>query len=553
MPRSRLTVLVASAATGLACVAAVSLVAAPASATSPSSAAPELTVSSDGGLVVDDAVHRVFVGDTGNSTIMVADETGALVGTVAGITGVTDLAVSADGSTVYAAAAGGHEIDAIDASDLTVTQRYIVPTTTGPTHLAVTDGTVWFSYGDQWSGDLGSVDLESGTVAMGQFSDKVWGQALLSTSTSEPGLLAVGETGLSTDSMAVLDVSSGTPVQVAWYHGDYSLNDGISDIDVIPGSDQVLVNGHDRDAYANGGFTADGSYPSTSVRSADVGADGRVAQAAGDDVAVYSPLATLPSQQQSFGGPVEAVAWSPDQSRLFALVQDGAGGQPLTLEAVTSDAPGGTSQAPTSLSLSLAPKAPAYGQKVTVTAHLGETTDRTLSLSLSPYGEDTHVVAAGPVDADGDLSFTFKLTRRTAIVASFAGDASDLPARATTTVTTGVPVSTSVSGQYRTAKIGTHRYHWFHKTASPLLVSAIPYLTGRAEEFQMQVRSRGAWATTVDTYVALNSYGRAAVKLGAPGVAGIAVRVRASYVSGASGDTANRTSRGKWIYIRFTR
>ncbi|MGH1555730.1 YncE family protein, partial [Streptomyces sp. L7] len=130
-----------------------------------------------------------------------------VLASVGGISGVSDLAVSDDGTTVYAAAQNTHEIVAIDAATLDVKARYPVATGEGPRYLAVSAGKVWFTYGDQWSGNLGSVDPAtdpaSGTdpVTLGQMPEgvSIWDPGFLDTAASRPGVLAVGETGISTD------------------------------------------------------------------------------------------------------------------------------------------------------------------------------------------------------------------------------------------------------------------------------------------------------------------------------------------------------------------
>lgn len=47
---------------------------------------------------------------------------------------------------------------ALDAATLDIKARYAVATDTGPRYVAFAGGKAWFSYGDQWSGNLGSVD-----------------------------------------------------------------------------------------------------------------------------------------------------------------------------------------------------------------------------------------------------------------------------------------------------------------------------------------------------------------------------------------------------------
>ena len=284
-------------------------------------------VTSPGGIVADGPLKRVFLGDSSAGTVAVTDYSGAVLGSVGGVTGVSDLAVSDDGATVYAAAPQIHEIWAIDAATLDVRTRYTVSTSYGPRHVAFSGGKVWFTYGDQWDGNLGSVDPTvdpaSGTdpVTLTQFPSggSIWGQGLLDTDPSQPGVLAVGETGLSTDSMAVLDVSSGKPALVAYHNGDYTLNNGIGDIDLVPGGTQVLVNGKDRDAYADGKFKAAGSYPDGQF--ADVAPNGVLAQVNGGKVLTYKPGATLPLHTYDLGtSRTAALTWAPDLTKVFALV-----------------------------------------------------------------------------------------------------------------------------------------------------------------------------------------------------------------------------------------
>jgi hypothetical protein len=116
------------------------------------------TVVSPGGMVAHAGLQRVFVADRSGGTITAADWSGGLVKKVSGVSDVTGLVLSDDGSTLYAAAGGSHEIVAFDAATLTVKNRWAVDTTEGPRDVAFTAGKLWFSYGDQWDGNLGSID-----------------------------------------------------------------------------------------------------------------------------------------------------------------------------------------------------------------------------------------------------------------------------------------------------------------------------------------------------------------------------------------------------------
>ncbi|WP_189714967.1 NHL repeat-containing protein [Streptomyces phaeofaciens] len=642
-----------SAATALAVLfssAALSVVAAG------TASAAGTTVASVGGLVVDGTLQRVFVGDAADGRILASDYKGNLVDLNAGFGSVSDLALSDDGSTLYAALPNTHQIVALDPATLDIKRTYAVPTDTGPRHLAFAGGKAWFSYGDQWDGDLGSVDPAvdpaSGTdpVALAQVPAEgtgsgLWGQALLDTDPLRPGLLAVGETGDSTGTEAVLDVSSGTARVVAWNDTSYALNDGLGDIDLVAGADQVLVNGSGRHAYANGTLTKAGAYPSG--HGADIAPNGLVAQVDGDSVKVYRPNAAQPLRTfyDLYGGPVR---WAPDSSRIFGLVR-GAGGE-LTLTALTqptlnvptltvnapssatrakkitvtgkisatvplpagvklsvtrtdldspsgkalaavtvkadgtysfTDTPpaGGTvtykvtyagdaehtsiyaydkvavSRASTSLSLNNNGKLYNYGTDVKFTAHLGATyKNRTVEIWADPFGGDKpkKLVKKGTVNSSGNIVGTVDMTRDTTVTAVFAGDARNAPKTVKVTAYARVKVSTAVTRHYRTAKIGSTSYYWFHKNTDPLLTTTMTYYPGRQQRFDLQVYYQGSWYSMDSEYFPVGTNGKSAVSLGAPGEAGIRVRMRSVYVNSSSGDTVNSTTYGAWKYLYFS-
>ncbi|WP_329162471.1 Ig-like domain repeat protein [Streptomyces sp. NBC_01717] len=619
-----------------------------------SASAASAVVTSPGGIVADGALKRVFVGDSSTGKILAADYSGALVDSVSGISGVSDLAVSDDGATLYAAAGGSHEIVALDAATLDIKARYAVATDTGPRYVAFAGGKAWFSYGDQWSGNLGSVDPAvdpvSGTdaVALGQLPAEamIHDPALLDTDPSAPGLLAVGQTGISTDSMAVVDVSGTTAQLLAYYWGDYTLNSGIGDIDLVPGAPQVLINGAQRDAYADGKFSAAGAYPSG--QKADVAANGLVAQVTGAKVAVYRPDTTQPlrTYATSTSGTAD-LAWAPDSSRIFALVGTSGGytlkaltdptlnvpsltanapstatrGKQLTvtgklsatvplpsgvklqvtrtdlespggkaLPAVTvkadgsytfTDTPsvGGTvtykvayagdaahtavsasdkvavSRAKPALTLDKNGKVYNYGTDVAFTAHLGSTyKNRSVEIWANPFGSDkpNKLVKTGKVNSSGNIGAWVDMTRDTEITAVFKGDARYAPRTVKSTAYARVKVSTAVSKHYKTAKIGSTSYYWFHKSTDPLLTTTMTYYKGRQQRFDLQVYSGGKWYSADSEYFTLGTSGKSAVYLEAPGRSGIKARMRSVYVNGSSGDNVNTTTYGSWKYLYFS-
>ncbi|MFM9607046.1 Ig-like domain repeat protein, partial [Streptomyces turgidiscabies] len=71
--------------------------------TAGTASAAATTVANTGGLVVDGTLQRVFVGDAANGRILAADYNGTLVDLNVGFGSVSDLALSDDGTTLYAA------------------------------------------------------------------------------------------------------------------------------------------------------------------------------------------------------------------------------------------------------------------------------------------------------------------------------------------------------------------------------------------------------------------------------------------------------------------
>ncbi|MET8575943.1 Ig-like domain repeat protein [Streptomyces sp. NPDC005012] len=322
------------------------------------------SVTTPGGLVADAAHRRVFVGDPVNSSVTVADWSGNLVKRVYGIPSVSALALSDDGATLYAAAPASQEVIALDAGTLAVKDRWSVSADRGPQDVAFSAGRVWFTYIDESSGNLGSVDPDwapsadptpepngstveptpeptpvpagpatlaaasataDGPVRLGLLPRGSWdGAAIVDTDPSSPGLLAVGEINAGSGSMTVLDVSSGTPREVAHQQGDHSLTRYITDLDLVPGHTELLVAGRQRDAYANGVFRAAGEYPARGSR-ADVNAQGTVANFTYDyinlfsTISVFRPNGTMPLRTITMDGEAADLVWG-DSSRLFALV-----------------------------------------------------------------------------------------------------------------------------------------------------------------------------------------------------------------------------------------
>ncbi|WP_327354350.1 Ig-like domain repeat protein [Streptomyces sp. NBC_01304] len=174
-----------------------------------------IPVSDADDLVVDGAHQRVYLSARYQNEIVVTDNTGNVVTTLAGLPQVRDLELSPDGGTLYAAVQGADKIVAIDTATLTQTAEYPTGEKTIPSRLAYTEGKLWFGYGDQWDSGLGVVDLtaETPAVTLDLAAGHDWSHPpALHADPDNPGTLLALDEGISNAPAVVYDVTSGTPV-----------------------------------------------------------------------------------------------------------------------------------------------------------------------------------------------------------------------------------------------------------------------------------------------------------------------------------------------------
>ncbi|MBV2354757.1 Ig-like domain repeat protein [Streptomyces sp. J2-1] len=209
----------------------------------------------------------------------------------------------------------------------------------------------------------------------------------------------------------------------------------------------------------------------------------------------------------------------------------------------------------TTLSLNNNGKLYTYGKRVTFTAHLGSTyKNRTVALYADPYGGDKpkKLLKSAKVNSHGDVSAAVDMTRDTAVIAVFSGDAQNAPRTVQVTAYAQVKITTAVSKHYKTGRIGSTTYYYFHKKTDPVFTTTMTYYKGRRQSFDLQVYYQGSWYDSGSEYFALGSDGRSAVRLEAPGESGIRARMRSSYYNVTSGDNVNSTTHGAWKYVYFT-
>jgi hypothetical protein len=192
-----------------------------------------------------------------------------------------------------------------------------------------------------------------------------------------------------------------------------------------------------------------------------------------------------------------------------------------------------------------------YGDKVTVTATLGPTlADRWVGIYAGPVGQAKKLVKLAKVNAQGNLSVSYTLSRNTTFYAVFSGDAHNAPRTVSRGVGVYVQVYMSNSGYFKTVKISGVSYRVYHHTAHlNTYVRVVPNKAGACIDLEVQQYSRKAgWfanetfgcftlnkASVVSTYVILVQ------------ASGAQYRMRADYIHGKDG--TNLSTDGSWFYF----
>ncbi|WP_328920500.1 Ig-like domain repeat protein [Streptomyces sp. NBC_00208] len=667
MPRRTLT-----AATALAVLFSSAALVAGTAGSAAADSSKVLPVKSAGDIVVDGVHQKIFISDPYGGTLIATDYSGTVLATLTGLTGVDGLALSADSGQLYAAVPGDDSIVSVETQTVTRTARYATGDGTDPEHLALAGGKIWFGYGSNDHGDIGSLDLSGAepVVTLGQDPETDYAVApKLASTPGAPNVLAAGSPDYNGSSLGVYDVSTGTANRTA----QYSSGPGVpwlgitSDLALTPdGSGLVTANpGDHHRLWRTSDLTDMGSYPSAYHPDAvAIAPDGTVAAGTSSpydpDLYVFTPGTTtavrqydLPDTDDSISGGDEVVpgglAWEPGGSRLFAVTSNSKGdralrvltdptksaptmtvtapasapraksltvkgtlkatlplpaGTPLTVTRTDMESPSGKSlgtkalgtngafsftdtppaggkvtykvsyagdathtTASASASVAVSRATPSltlnhngalysYGTDVSFTAHLGTTyKNRTVEIWADPFGTDKpkKLVKRGTVNSKGNLSATVDMTRDTTVTAVFAGDARYASKTAKSIAYAKVKVSTSVAKQYRTAKIGSTSYAYFHKKTDPVFTTTMTYYKNRSQKLSLEIYYQGKWYDAGWEYFKLGTSGKSVVTLGGTHDTGYRMRMRSSYVNNSSGDNVNSTTHGAWKYFIFTK
>ncbi|WP_250031698.1 hypothetical protein [Paractinoplanes maris] len=196
------------------------------------------------------------------------------------------------------------------------------------------------------------------------------------------------------------------------------------------------------------------------------------------------------------------------------------------------------------------------GQTVQFTAHLGSTyKNRSVAIYADPYGSDQapRLLRNTKVNSKGDLATSLRLTRNTAVWATFSGDSRYAAKTTRVVVSTKVNITNTLSGYYKTAKIGGTSYRHYRVSKPAIFNIAVTPYPGRLIYVEVQYYSGGKWRVWGNQYFT-TANGRAVIYADGSYDLGVRLRVKVSYRSGGAGaDSVNATTFTGLSYFTFTR
>jgi hypothetical protein len=310
-------------------------VGAPATSAHAATTVVTLPITSYSHMLVDSAHKHLFItSGSGSTSILVTDYSGQTVATIGNEPGATGLALSPDGSTVYAALAAGDAVSAISTSTLAETARYATGTGTDPTYVAATSGKIWFSYDAAAAqASIGSIDPSTSpaTVTLSAAAG-TWSIPPVLAATAS-GELVASEPSQSPNELATYDVSTGTATVLAPQQF-FTEAGNFKSMAITPdGQDVVTASGapYQQEIFKISDLSAAGTYPTTPYpNSVAIAADGTVAAGTtigSNEVFMFAPGGSTPLNTISFGSNQladDGVALTPDDSLLFAITLQNA-------------------------------------------------------------------------------------------------------------------------------------------------------------------------------------------------------------------------------------
>jgi len=296
-----------------------------------------LPITSFGQIVADTASGYLFISDPDQNEILVTNLTGQEVTTIGDQDGVRGIALSSDGSTLYAALGTGDAVTAISTSTLAQTASYPLPAGDAPQDVALESGDLWVSYSTATPGDaaIGDIDVTASTPAFEtQANMGGWSSApQIAADPQDSGVLVAAEPSVSPTATASYDVSA-DPATVTDQATITSCGTE-EDLAVVPGgADFILACASltSEDVFSTADLSEAGSYASTDFPDAvaidangDVAAGTENGQTGIPDIYVYqqnasTPISTFNLNDSGANVAPAGLAWAPDGLELFAVM-----------------------------------------------------------------------------------------------------------------------------------------------------------------------------------------------------------------------------------------
>jgi hypothetical protein len=458
-------------------------------------------------LAVDPSGSHVFVsGGAGTSSIVVLNYSGQIVKTITGEGGASQMAVDTANHTLYVALHDASEISEINTQTLTETKRFSTSPYPNPTSLVIAGGKLWFScfqsngQGCIASDNFGyivSANLD-GTGITNTISGWPFATVLAS---GGPGnkYLAISDTYQAPPNVDVWDVSGATPTLVSHIHDPDGGTAFVRQMAFDPSGANLLltagapyyVESLSTSTLLSSGEYPTGPYPISVALTANGNfVAGGIDTNSGPDVFVYpagntTPVRTFQVGDDNLSGIDHSLAFSPDASKLFAVVADSATGH-LAFHVLLGPT---IKPAVTSTSLARSATSVRYGSTTNLTVHVNGTAAGTVDLYATPSGGTKQLLTTGALSG-GAHTFAVKPSQNTTYSAV-------LEEGSTYATSTSPDVSVEVAPvlALSTRAHGTGRVQG-HRVRKVLFTAGIkPARPNEPLEFVVQRRVHGGWRT----------------------------------------------------------
>ena len=380
-----------------------------AGSTQPASAAPpvSLPISSYYQMVVDAAHGHIFIsqGSSSQDGILVTDLSGQVITTITGQSGVVGIALSPDGSTLYAALSTGRRRHRHQHRHPHADRLLPLPAGDSPFNVAAQSGKIWVSYntGTAFAAAIGSFDPSAASPSLQTpAAMSGWSSApQLAADPQDTGVLVATGPSSSPTGLASYDTAASPVTTLAGSPTGPSACGNEQDLAISPGGSEFAVACHD-------GTTADHVYSTASLNqlrslgsptapafpvaisydAAGAIAAGTTTSVPSPDLYIYPPGSTTALNTYSLyslstmGGILapRGLAWVPDGSQVFGMLSRGSS---FALAMIAN--PTAPPLDPTTTVLTCSPNTVAIGQAASCTAVVTDTVPG----GTAPTGEVT--------------------------------------------------------------------------------------------------------------------------------------------------------------------